>query len=333
VNFRFRPLEILNLVACGTLLLLCVACGAAGRLPAWPGLAVQYAAMAAGVLGVAWLARRPRVPPPLVPVVDLYPVLFVPLVFDSLGRLIPAVNPAADPGRDDWLVAADRFLFGTDPTVWLERFVRPWLTDGMYVAYYLYFVVPFVVAAYLWRRRGLAAFRRYVFVVALSFFVSYVGYFLVPAKGPRVALEPVQTIKLRDFQATPFARALADAMNFVERNKNDVFPSGHVMLTAVCLLLALRESRRLFLLLLPVGLGVFVSTVYCRYHYVIDVIAGLLLALPMPAVGRRAYERLGGEAAAVGEGNGATGWRGDGTDGPVSAAAASRHAPGPVGRS
>ena len=30
--------------------------------------------------------------------------------------------------------------------------------------------------------------RRYVFVVVLSFFVSYVGYFIVPAKGPRMAL-------------------------------------------------------------------------------------------------------------------------------------------------
>jgi membrane-associated phospholipid phosphatase len=64
------------------------------------------------------------------------------------------------------------------------------------------------------------------------------------------------------------------------------------MLTAVCLLLALRQSRRLFLILLPIGLGVFVSTVYCRYHYVIDVLAGLLLALPMPWLGRWAYERL-----------------------------------------
>jgi len=216
-------------------------------------------------------------------------------VFDSLGPLIPAVNPAADPGRDDWLIAADRLLFGVDPTVWAEPFVRPWLTDVMYVAYYMYFVVPFVVAGYLWRRRGIGGFRRYVFIAVLSFFVSYVGYFVVPAKGPRVALEHVHAMKLHELQATPFSRALADAMNFVERNKNDVFPSGHVMLTAVCLLLALRESRRLFLLLLPVGLGVFVSTVYCRYHYVIDVIAGLILALPMPALGAWLYRRLGGE--------------------------------------
>ena len=57
----------------------------------------------------------------------------------------------------------------------------------------------------------------------------------------------------------------------------------------------LRESRTLFLILLPVGLGVFISTVYCRYHYVIDVIAGFLLALPMPWLGDWLYGRRGDE--------------------------------------
>ena len=288
-----RPLEILNLTVCGILLVLAVVTGPAGRLPGWAALAAQYALMTGGVLLVVRVARRgvDSLPPAAALVIDLYPALLVPLVFDSLGPLIPAVNPAANPGRDAWLVAADRFLFGVDPTVWLQRFVRPWLTDVMYVAYCLYFVMPFAVAGYIWRRRTVGDLRRYIFIVVLSFFTSYVGYFLVPAKGPRVALAEAHSVPL---QVTPISRAVADGMNFVERNKNDVFPSGHVMVTAVCLLLALQLNRRLFLLLLPIGVGVFVSTVYCRYHYVIDVIAGLVLALPMPWVGERLYERLGG---------------------------------------
>jgi membrane-associated phospholipid phosphatase len=219
--------------------------------------------------------------------VDFYPVAYVPLVFDSLGPLIPALNPAANPGRDGWLIAADRFLLGTDPTVWLQRCVRPWLSDVMYLAYCAYFIVPFVVAGYILWNRSLAHLRRYIFIVVLAFYASYVGYFLVPARGPRAAI--THTVKL---QTTPISRAVTDGMNWVERNKNDVFPSGHVMLTAVCLMLAWRESRWLFLGLLPVGLGVFVSTVYCRYHYVIDVLAGLVLALPMPVAGAWSFKRL-----------------------------------------
>jgi membrane-associated phospholipid phosphatase len=288
-----RPLDLLNVVVCAILLVLCMYGAAANRLVDWPVLALRLTLMLLGVLAIARLARRPRLSGVWAVVVELYPAALVPLVFDALGPLIPAVNSAAECGRDFWLIRADRFLLGTDPTVWLQRLVRPWLTNVMYLAYCAYFVVPFVVAGYVWRRRSGEAFRRFVFTVVLAFYVSYVGYFLVPARGPRFALAAAHTA-VPTLYTTPISRAIVDGMNFVERNKNDVFPSGHVMLTAVCLLLALRESRRLFLILLPIGLGVFVSTVYCRYHYVIDVLAGLLLALPMPWLGELAWKWLSG---------------------------------------
>jgi membrane-associated phospholipid phosphatase len=293
-----RPLDLLNAVVCTVLLALCLYGAATGRLVGWQVLAVRLALMLSGVLAIARLARRSALPRALAVIVELYPVALVPLVFDALGPLIPAVNPAAECGRDFWLMRADRFLLGTDPTVWLQRLVRPWLTDVMYLAYCAYFVVPFVVAGYVWRRRSPEAFRRYVFTVVLAFYVSYVGYFLVPARGPRFAMAAAHTT-VPTLYTTPISRAIVNGMNAVERNKNDVFPSGHVMLTAVCLLLALRESRRLFLMLLPIGVGVLVSTVYCRYHYVIDVIAGLVLALPMPWVGERGYGRLAGNDGVV----------------------------------
>lgn len=290
-----RPLDLLNAAVCLVLLGLCLYGAAAGQLPGWPVMALRLALMLAGVLVIARLARQPDLSRAMAVVVELYPAALVPLVFDSLGPLIFAVNPAAECGRDAWLIRADRFLLGTDPTIWLQRIVRPWLTDVMYLAYCAYFVVPFVVAAYVWRNRTLQELRRYIFIAVLAFYVSYVGYFLVPAKGPRSALAGAHTT-VPTLYTTPISRAIVNGMNTVERNKNDVFPSGHVMVTAVCLLLALRESRRLFLVLLPIGLGVFVSTVYCRYHYFIDVLAGLVLALPMPWIGASLWKWWNGRA-------------------------------------
>lgn len=288
-----RPLDILNTAVAVLMLALCGVGAALGRLPLWRELAGLLGVMLVAVWVIGRVARRPRLPWPLAVVVELYPLAFVPLVFSICGPLILALNPAADRGRDGWLIAADRRLFrGVDPTVWLQTFVRPWLTDVMYLAYCAYFFVPLVLAWFVWRRRSLAVLRRYVFVVVLSFYVTYVGYFLVPAKGPRETI--AHTVKL---QVTPISRGVTDGMNWLERNKNDVFPSGHVAITAICLLLALRESRRLFWGLLPVCLGVFVSTVYCRYHYVVDVIAGLVVALPMPWVGGWVYDRCMGTSA------------------------------------
>src|SRR4051812_13486492 len=136
---RPRPLEILNLTVCGILLAICLIAGVMGRLPGWPLLALQFVAMLAGVLLIVRLAGPGRTNGPVVAaIVELSPAVLVPLVFDSLAPLIPALNPAANSGRDHWLIAADRFLLGGDPTVWLQRFVRPRLTDLMYLAYCCY---------------------------------------------------------------------------------------------------------------------------------------------------------------------------------------------------
>jgi membrane-associated phospholipid phosphatase len=55
------------------------------------------------------------------------------------------------------------------------------------------------------------------------------------------------------------------------------FPSSHVGVTLVLLLLAWRSgSRRLFYWVLPFLLLMCLATVYIRAHYAIDVFAGLI---------------------------------------------------------
>ena len=64
----------------------------------------------------------------------------------------------------------------------------------------------------------------------------------------------------------------------VELTKKDCFPSGHVAVAIVCWILARRIHRPLGFVFGVVAAGVILSTVYLRYHYVVDVIAGALLA-------------------------------------------------------
>src|SRR5207244_8115305 len=72
--------------------------------------------------------------------------------------------------------------------------------------------------------------------------------------------------------------AIDSALDQLETNKRDCFPSGHTMVVTAVLIEAARRSRRTFLAFLPFALGLVAATVYCRYHYGVDVIAGLLLA-------------------------------------------------------
>ena len=291
-----RPLDILNCFVVATLLLLAVICHAMGRLHSAPALPLRCAALLAGLLGISAIDRRR---PPFPPgrrwratavnfLVDFYPMALIPLVYDALGFLIPALNPLE---KDPWLIAADRAIFGLDPTVWLQRFIWPPLTDVLYLAYSTFFFIPLVVGIPLWRRSpGLG--RRFLFMVSLAFYVSYTGYALVPAEGPRVGLAAEQTVLL---QTTPLSKDVAGTLNALERNRVDAFPSGHILITSLCLLTAARYFRRLFWCLLPVGLLLMLATVYCRYHYVVDVIAGLALVPVIPALSGWLYDRLSSE--------------------------------------
>ena len=84
-----------------------------------------------------------------------------------------------------------------------------------------------------------------------------------------------------------------DFMNFA-RIRRDVFPSMHVAISLVVWLYAYRNSKRLFWILSPLILSLWLSTLYLRYHYLIDVLAGLILA-PVSYLLANAFFRRFGE--------------------------------------
>ncbi|HSS43727.1 MAG TPA: phosphatase PAP2 family protein [Thermoanaerobaculia bacterium] len=285
---RLRPLEAINLATLSVLSALTL--WLSGRLQDPGGILIRYGLMAAFLGAVALVVRRKApLSPPLSVAVDFYPAAMIPVLYESLGPLIPAARGVV---RDDLLIAADRALFGLDPTVWLERFVRPWLTDFFSISYLTYYFIAIFLGGVLWRRdRG--AGRRFIFTLTLCYLVSYAGYFLLPALGPRFALAAEQKAVL---ETTPISRAISSTLNDLEHTRFDVFPSGHTMIAVAVLLVAFRRARDVFWFLLPVAVCLVISTVYCRYHYVVDVLAGMLLAVLTVPLGDRLYDRLASDS-------------------------------------
>src|SRR5262245_27144481 len=208
--------------------------------------------MAAGVGVIDVLAGRfERLARPLQIAVDFYPAAFIPLLYESLGPLIAAARGRA---RDDLLIAADRALFGVDATVWLERFVRPFWNDFFAIAYVTYYFIAIVLGAVLWARKDKTAARRFIFTLTVCYLVSYAGYFLLPALGPRSAV--THSIQVAD---TPISRGIAETLDRLEHTKYDVFPSGHTMIAVTILLVSLQRARKIFWALLPVGICLIAS--------------------------------------------------------------------------
>jgi len=280
---RLRPLEALNLLTLALLSGLTLRLD--GRVPEAGAILTRYALMAAGLaIVMAAVRREDRLPPVLKFVVNFYPMAFVPILYESLGPLISAARPVA---RDSMLIAVDRALFGTDPTVWLQRFIRPLLTDVFYVSYLSYYFIAIGLGVVIWMRDRAVA-RRFIFTLTLAYVLSYAGYFAVPALGPRVALAGSHSVPL---ETTAVSRAISSTLDELENTKFDVFPSGHTMIAVIVLIVAHQRARDAFWWLLPVAIALVISTVYCHFHYVVDVIAGTLLAILAVPLGDAVYDR------------------------------------------
>ena len=217
-----------------------------------------------------------------------YPLVLMPLSFKELTYLIPLIHP-----RDfDWeLASIDYRMFSLHPTVWLERFTHPLITELLQLSYITYYFMPLLLGIVLWREHRFERFHFVLFVIVLGFYLSYLGYITVPAIGPRFILADQQTIPLTGVWSFSWIRTTLDRAEGITR---DCFPSGHTELTVLVLYYARRYKLRVFWGMLPAGIALIISTVYLRYHYVIDVIAGVLLAVIVIALSRILYRIIGG---------------------------------------
>jgi membrane-associated phospholipid phosphatase len=254
------------------------------QIPLWQSLLFRYT-LWLGVLWVLKLTSDRNVMGRVASVINAFsPVLFIVLIYLSFGDLIQYLHADVDPV----LIRIDHYLFGVHPTVWMERRIVPWFTDVMSFCYFSYYFIPFTLVLTLYLGSPRETFNEGVFVLLFGYYLSFIGYILFPAIGPRYTLAHLQSVPLEASFFTDFVR---DILNAAEHNKRDCMPSGHTQLALMVLFLSYRFRRVLFYILLPIVCGLILSTVYLRYHYVIDLMAGTALAIFCLIIGPRLYKK------------------------------------------
>lgn len=217
-----------------------------------------------------------------------YPLPLVAFCYKEMAIVIPAVRGTA---TDQWLADLDFSIWHANPTVWLERVQTPALTDFLQSVYTLFVPAVLLVPWLLWRKRRFAAFRYCAFLISLGFLASYIGYILVPARGPRFLLDHLQHSPLQGGWMVQVMRTTLDRL---ESAHYDCFPSGHGELTIIAWWSSRQISKWLSGMYLAYTLCIIIATVYLRYHYTVDLVAGGLLAAVLIAGGPIMYRKLSG---------------------------------------
>jgi len=217
-----------------------------------------------------------------------YPLIYLFVIFESFYMILPYFNP----GRyDEALVNIDFALFGVHPTVWIEQWNRPWLTDLFFSLYIFYFPMPLFILTWLYRQKRFIDLDKSVWVYMLTYYGAYIGYFLVPAMGPRF-YEPLIQLQKTNLDGVFLAVPIHTIINFMEPNKLDAFPSLHAGISFTTLLLMGKYNKRMFWIFVPVITGIMISLVYCRYHYVIDMMAGIFWSVLCFYFGQKFYDKF-----------------------------------------
>jgi membrane-associated phospholipid phosphatase len=273
----FRPEEIL--LALFAIALLCVmAVTHTWRFTSFyhPRFLQVVAVLAFAIALRAWLRDRnlPRALATLPPIArDFAPFFAVLLLYETLHDLTPLLRPDVVDGT---LAAIDRKLFGVDVSWWLGQHATPSLTRAMVLCYASYFIAPPLLAAAVYWTGDRRLFRDLMVAGILTSLVGYLGYLAVPAVGPYVYQADLFPTRLPG--GGPDTHLFIKAIDDLKGVARDCFPSLHTAHTTVVLVFARRFRRWAFWVYLPVALGLYLSTLYLRMHYAVDVAAGFATA-------------------------------------------------------
>ncbi len=210
--------------------------------------------------------------------------IFVPvfLSYFELHFLLPALRPRL---LDFRLLALDNAIFGVSPSVWLDQFVTPATTEWFALFYYSYF---YILASYLVVSMFFDKDRRRLGEIMMGGAVVVCGahlvYTLVPGMGPHITLafqHPLVGGFWWSLVASTVARSGAQL---------DIFPSLHTAFPSFFLLHALRHRRSpVFAAAWPVTAffvcNIIVATLFLRWHWGVDILAGLTLAFTAQRIG------------------------------------------------
>ena len=176
---------------------------------------------------------------------------------------------------DGALSRADEVLFfGRNPSLWLEpRITYGWLEFFSFV-YALF--IPYVYFSILLGLVGRPDAERNAFVtgLAVTYALGFLGYLFVPARGPVVSLasEFIAPLEGGTFHDT-IVRSVAQC-----GGPHGAFPSLHVGVSTYLCIFDLKWNRLRGLTYVPIVLLIMAATVVTRYHYVVDILGGVLVA-------------------------------------------------------
>jgi len=276
-------------------------------LPQWP----FYVAGHAALIGAIYVLIRQDEQHPnrfLSLLRAFYPMILYGFLYNETHALDKMFYPGY---LDGYFIDLDQRLFGTQLSrTLMQTFPYVWVSEVFYLSYFSYYVMVLLVglALYLQDKRR---FFQYITVVSFVFYVCYLTYAFLPVQGPNSADDGIalsgQLASVgpravpEAMRSGPFYRLMLKIYDMSERGGGAAFPSSHVAVALTTLWFTWSYLKKARLVHMAAVIMLCLSTVYCGYHYAVDVFGGLVTAAVLAPLGVIVHRKWDSPAEAVAE--------------------------------
>ena len=216
------------------------------------------------------------------------------------------------PNLDHLFATVEFNIFGCQPALLFDRLLSGDFWREMFnMGYWLYYPMITVVTFFYFFKRP-EKVERCTFIIMAAFFMHYIIYIFLPVAGPQfyfpVIGDEAASCGLYENIGDYFNRHpgisiaqegkgvfFTELVNIAQRageRPTAAFPSSHIGVSLVMIILAFKANRKLFGVLLPVFVLLCCATVYIKAHYLVDAIAGLFSGLLSYYIASRIYRTL-----------------------------------------
>ncbi len=197
-----------------------------------------------------------------------YPIIFLSYWYGETADF----NSVLFTPFDDFLYRIDEYIFGYQPSLlFSENFSSKIFSEVInfgYFSYYFLNIITFLII-FFYNNKDL---KRAVFIITSSFFIYYWIFILFPVVGPQFWFPE----SLRYVPDGYIFREGVKLVQLIGEKPTGAFPSSHVGMTIIFLILTLQTSKKAFLFMLPISIILCFATVYIKAHYFIDVVFGII---------------------------------------------------------
>jgi len=186
---------------------------------------------------------------------------------------------------DSYLVKIENFIFGSQLSLDFSAFIPyKWFSEIMHFGYFSYYLFTFGVPLLFYIKKE-QEFNKSMFIIIFSFCAYYILFIIFPSIGPQFYFIEYQT-------SVPEAYLFDKIMHLITEygeTETGAFPSSHIGLTVIFLILIWKNFKNYFTILLIPAILLIFSTVYLKAHYAIDIFAGGISGYFLYEISSRLY--------------------------------------------